>query len=44
MCPSSADVGAVVIQRREDGSVDFDQTWEGYEKGFGNLMRKKIFT
>lgn len=39
---SPADAGAVVIQRRDDGSVDFDQTWAEYEKGFGDLTRKNI--
>ncbi|KAL2089694.1 hypothetical protein ACEWY4_014382 [Coilia grayii] len=39
-CEMSSDGGAVVIQRREDGSVDFDQTWEKYEKGFGNLQHE----
>ncbi|KAM9474694.1 angiopoietin-related protein 3 [Salvelinus alpinus] len=32
--------GSTVIQRREEGSVDFDQTWEKYEKGFGDLERE----
>ncbi|XP_076026309.1 angiopoietin-related protein 3 [Genypterus blacodes] len=36
-CDMSSDEGATVIQRRVDGSVDFDQTWQKYEKGFGNL-------
>uniref|UniRef100_A0A673GDD6 Angiopoietin-related protein 3-like n=1 Tax=Sinocyclocheilus rhinocerous TaxID=307959 RepID=A0A673GDD6_9TELE len=26
-----------VIQRRHDGSVDFDQSWEKYEDGFGDF-------
>ncbi|XP_062338056.1 angiopoietin-related protein 3-like [Osmerus eperlanus] len=29
--------GATVIQRRKDGSVNFDQTWEMYENGFGDI-------
>jgi len=29
-----------VIQKREDGSVDFDQSWEKYEHGFGKLESK----
>ncbi|XP_062411639.1 angiopoietin-related protein 3 [Sardina pilchardus] len=39
-CEMNYDGGAVVIQRREDGSVDFDQTWEKYEKGFGDLKQE----
>ena len=38
-----ADGVATVIQRRIDGSVNFDQTWEKYEKGFGNLESKSQF-
>ncbi|XP_061550330.1 angiopoietin-related protein 3-like isoform X2 [Phycodurus eques] len=36
-CDMSADHGATVIQRRKDGSVDFHQTWEKYENGFGDF-------
>lgn len=33
----SSDNGATVIQRRRDGSVNFDQTWDKYENGFGDF-------
>ncbi|XP_054482836.1 angiopoietin-related protein 4 [Anoplopoma fimbria] len=36
-CEMTADGGWTVIQRRQDGSVDFDQRWQAYEKGFGSL-------
>ncbi|CAK6952341.1 angiopoietin-related protein 4 [Scomber scombrus] len=36
-CEMTADGGWTVIQKRQDGSVDFDQLWQAYEKGFGNL-------
>lgn len=29
--------GSTVIQRRVDGSVEFDQTWNKYEQGFGDM-------
>uniref|UniRef100_A0A1A7XIM5 Angiopoietin-like 4 n=1 Tax=Iconisemion striatum TaxID=60296 RepID=A0A1A7XIM5_9TELE len=36
-CEMTADGGWTAIQRRQDGSVDFDQLWEAYENGFGSL-------
>lgn len=38
-CEMSLDGGLTVIQRRVDGLEDFDQTWDKYEKGFGNLEK-----
>ncbi|XP_058259685.1 angiopoietin-related protein 3 [Hemibagrus wyckioides] len=36
-CDISSERADTVIQRRVDGTVDFDQTWDKYELGFGNL-------
>lgn len=38
----SIDGGSTVIQRRVDDS-DFDQTWDKYEKGFGDLESEYFF-
>ncbi|KAK2895586.1 angiopoietin-related protein 3-like [Channa argus] len=39
-CDMSKGYGATVIQRRKDGSVNFDQTWDKYENGFGDLQKE----
>lgn len=39
-CEINSDGAATVIQRRVDGSVDFDQSWEKYEHGFGQLEKE----
>ncbi|XP_030289882.1 angiopoietin-related protein 3 [Sparus aurata] len=38
-CEMGSDGGSTVIQRRVDGSVDFDQKWNKYETGFGDLEK-----
>lgn len=37
---NSVDAGSSVIQRRADASVEFDQSWNKYELGFGDLQSK----
>lgn len=34
---ASVDGIFTVVQRRHDGSVDFNQSWQRYEDGFGDL-------
>nr|XP_020458453.1 angiopoietin-related protein 3 [Monopterus albus] len=38
-CDMGSDRSWTVIQRRLDSAVDFDQTWDKYEKGFGDLEK-----
>ncbi|CAL8309841.1 unnamed protein product [Lota lota] len=37
LCDINSDGGWTVIQKRHDGSQNFNQLWESYQKGFGNL-------
>ncbi|KAM3914361.1 angiopoietin-related protein 3 [Leptodactylus fuscus] len=49
-CEFTTDSAWTLIQRRTDGSVEFNQTWEDYTRGFGDLAGefwlglKKIFS
>ncbi|XP_029005377.1 angiopoietin-related protein 4-like [Betta splendens] len=37
LCEMTAEGGWTVIQKRQDGSQNFNQQWESYKKGFGSL-------
>lgn len=34
------EAGWTVIQRREDGTTNFNQDWENYKEGFGSLSEE----
>ncbi|XP_071395839.1 angiopoietin-related protein 4-like isoform X1 [Centroberyx affinis] len=38
LCEMTSEAGWTVIQRRHDGSQNFNQLWESYQKGFGSLI------
>ncbi|KAM6921889.1 angiopoietin-related protein 4-like [Xenentodon cancila] len=37
LCEMSSDAGWTIIQKRHDGSQNFNQLWESYKKGFGDM-------
>lgn len=41
--PLSTEGAFTVIQRRKDGSVDFDLPWQSYEDGFGDFRSEYTF-
>lgn len=37
LCDMTSESGWTVIQKRQDGSQNFNQLWESYKRGFGSL-------